>query len=74
MGRSVTARAVTGWPSSARAMKVWKKRRIGLTMIRRKFVSPISAFPQAMSLEKRRHGSFFIGGVQGGNPKLLDRI
>jgi hypothetical protein len=43
-------------------------------MIRRKFVSPISAFPQAMSLEKGRHCSFFIGARGGGNPKVLDRI
>jgi hypothetical protein len=45
-----------------------------LIMIRRKFVSPISAFPQAMLLEKGRHGSFFIGGVESGNSKLLDQI
>src|SRR5205823_10994140 len=37
--------------------------RIDLTTIRRKSVSPISAFPQAMSLVKGRHGLFFIGAL-----------
>jgi hypothetical protein len=43
-------------------------------MIRRKFVSSISAFPQAMLLEKERHVHSLSGRVEGGNPKLLDRI